>query len=86
MNTEVTEIIPQWPDCKEVQCAQAHETLDAVLDLLGSEYSKDHYVIGKTITISEAIGELKAQVSILRREAFEARALLEAYKAKYNVA
>lgn len=52
-----------WPDCKEVQCQQAHETLNTVMDILNIECPDNIYVVGKMVRICQAIGDMKVQIA-----------------------
>lgn len=68
-----------WPNCKEVQCEQAHEALRTVMQLLNIECDDGIYVVGKAIRIANAIGDLKVHIAQLntalaRRNEIEGKA------------
>lgn len=75
---------PHWPNCKELQCAQAHEVLNCILEILNIPCDDSIYVVGKMIRIVDAIGQLKVNVAVSRREAFEQKAISDAYRDKLN--
>lgn len=51
-----------WNDCGNIQCAQSHEALEAIMDCLGIEFPKDVYIVGKAVRIAEEIARLKHQI------------------------
>ena len=59
---------PNCPDCHQVQCAQLHETLDSLLDMLGCKCSKRVYTVGKMVHICEALQVKDAEIEMLRKE------------------
>ena len=46
---------PQWKDCGNVQCAQVHNTLDALLKWLEAECPQSIYTAGKMVRVLDAI-------------------------------
>ncbi len=57
-----------WPDCKEIQCEQAHESWRTVLAMLGLECPDEIYVVGKAIRVAQAIGDLKVNLTELHHK------------------
>jgi len=62
------EASPDWPDCHQVQCAQLHETLDSLLDMLGCKCAKNVYCAGKMVHICEALKAKEAEIEMLRQQ------------------